>query len=261
MTVKKEINDVLDDARKRLKSSMKPTENKPTIPKKPTDDDSKELLDHLISAHAVKQKIIETFDDENVIGAFFIDELLHMDIDLMILNYLDPSILILGPMIDFGSVHPGDNRDEETRLLHRQKNKKAALERFLMIGCGVDIDAAMVKTHPDLFVRWTLSNIDKEKQTESLKPPMKFRKIAISLAKVMIEKDTWKRKLIILESLSPPNKGKEDGFQKFCLMMNESRIFSIASFLEFLTMSLEFLYLHYTKETLSSHQLIKLLDF
>ena len=60
----------------------------------------------------------------------------------------------------------------------------------------------MICTHPDLFVKWTLYNIENGKNMEKRKPSMKFRQKAASLAKMMIEKEAWKRQLIILENLS-----------------------------------------------------------
>ena len=60
----------------------------------------------------------------------------------------------------------------------------------------------MLMTHPDLFVKWTLHNIENGKNIQSTEPSMKFRQKAASLAKMMIEKEAWKRQLIILENLS-----------------------------------------------------------
>ena len=57
-------------------------------------------------------------------------------------------------------------------------------------------------THPDLFVKWTLHNIENGKNIQSTEPSMKFRQKAASLAKMMIEKEARKRQLIILENLS-----------------------------------------------------------
>ena len=56
-----------------------------------------------------------------------------MDMDLVILTYMDPSMLILGPMIDFGTPHPEDTRSEKTRKMERQNHKIKALERYLML--------------------------------------------------------------------------------------------------------------------------------
>ena len=56
-----------------------------------------------------------------------------MDMDLVILTYMDPSMLILGPMIDFGTPHPEDTRTEKTRKMERQNHKIKALERYLML--------------------------------------------------------------------------------------------------------------------------------
>ena len=58
---------------------------------------------------------------------------LGMDMDLVILTYMDPSMLILGPMIDFGTPHPEDTRTEKTRKMERQNHKIKALERYLML--------------------------------------------------------------------------------------------------------------------------------
>ena len=58
---------------------------------------------------------------------------LGMDMDLVILTYMDPSMLILGPMIDFGTPHPEDTRSEKTRKMERQNHKIKALERYLML--------------------------------------------------------------------------------------------------------------------------------
>ena len=46
---------------------------------------------------------------------------------------MDPSMLILGPMIDFGTPHPEDTRTEKTRKMERQNHKIKALERYLML--------------------------------------------------------------------------------------------------------------------------------
>ena len=56
-----------------------------------------------------------------------------MDVDIVVLTYSDPSILILGPRKDFGSPHPNDKRDEKTRNMERQNHKTTALDRFLGI--------------------------------------------------------------------------------------------------------------------------------
>ena len=67
---------------------------------------------------------------------------------------------------------------------------------------GIEIDSSMILTHPDLFVKWTLYNIESGKNIPSTKPSMKFRQKAGTLAKMMIEKEAWKRQLVILENLS-----------------------------------------------------------
>ena len=71
-----------------------------------------------------------------------------------------------------------------------------------MFFSGIEIDSSMILTHPDLFVKWTLYNIESGKNIPSTKPSMKFRQKAGELAKMMIEKEAWKRQLVILENLS-----------------------------------------------------------
>ena len=81
------------------------------------------------------------------------------------------------------------------------------IQAFLLSIClvffsGIEIDSSMILTHPDLFVKWTLYNIESGKNIPSTKPSMKFRQKAGTLAKMMIEKEAWKRQLVILENLS-----------------------------------------------------------
>ena len=71
-----------------------------------------------------------------------------------------------------------------------------------MIGCGIDIVSAMVLTHPVLFEKWTKISLEKKKVIENIKVSLKFRDKAKTLAKLMIEKNAWKRQLVILENLS-----------------------------------------------------------
>ena len=72
----------------------------------------------------------------------------------------------------------------------------------MFVFSGIEIDSSMILTHPDLFVKWTLYNIESGKNIPSTKPSMKFRQKAGELAKMMIEKEAWKRQLVILENLS-----------------------------------------------------------
>ena len=60
----------------------------------------------------------------------------------------------------------------------------------------------MIITHCDLFVKWTLYNIESGKNISSIKPSAKFRQKAGTLANLMIEKEAWKRQLTILQNLS-----------------------------------------------------------
>ena len=73
---------------------------------------------------------------------------------------------------------------------------------YFFVFSGIEIDSSMILTHPDLFVKWTLYNIESGKNIPSTKPSMKFRQKAGTLAKMMIEKEAWKRQLVILENLS-----------------------------------------------------------
>ena len=73
---------------------------------------------------------------------------------------------------------------------------------YFFVFSGIEIDSSMILTHPDLFVKWTLYNIESGKNIPSTKPSMKFRQKAGELAKMMIEKEAWKRQLVILENLS-----------------------------------------------------------
>lgn len=61
---------------------------------------------HLESLNEVKKGMAARFGD-HIYQVYFTEELLKMDVDLLVLNYLDPSMLILGPMIDFGTPPPG----------------------------------------------------------------------------------------------------------------------------------------------------------
>ena len=62
---------------------------------------------------------------------------------------MDPSMLILGPMIDFGTPHPEDTRPEKTRKMERQNHKIKALERYLML-------ARFVKKSCQITTFWTI---------------------------------------------------------------------------------------------------------
>ena len=90
----------------------------------------------------------------------------------------------------------------------------------------------MILTHPDLFVKWTLYNIESGKNIPSTKPSMKFRQKAGILAKMMIEKEAWKRQLVILENLSCET-GKKTNF--FVKLQRPISIFSpLNRFISFL---------------------------
>ena len=105
----------------------------PKTPPKPSGVKSRNLVKHFTSANKCKKEMIEKHFKNEIFQAYFIDELLVMDIELAILIYMDPSMLILGPMKDFGTPHPDDKRNEKTRKMERQDNKDKALERFLML--------------------------------------------------------------------------------------------------------------------------------
>ena len=105
----------------------------PKTPPKPSDFESQMLVEHFTSANKCKREMIDKHFKNEIFQAYFIDELLAMDTELVILTYMDPSMLILGPMMDFGTPHPDDKRNEETRKIERQDNKDKALERFLML--------------------------------------------------------------------------------------------------------------------------------
>jgi len=174
----------------------------PKTPPKPTDCRSLKLVEHLTSAHKFKEQMIEKNFDNQVFQAYFTDELLGMDVDIVVLIYTDPSMLILGPMSDFGSPHPNEKRDEKTRKMERQNHKIKALERFQMLASGVEVDSSMAMTHPNLFVKWIVHNIENGKTIPSIKPSKEFRKKAGTLAQMMVEKEAWKHQLIILENFS-----------------------------------------------------------
>lgn len=169
--------------------------------KKPRCNKVEKYQIHLESLKKVKEEIIDKFES-NIYQVFFLEELLAMDCDLMILNYANPSMLILGHSRDFGERPPDDPRNDDQRLKARVESRKSALDRFLMIGCGVDVGSAMVMTHPILFEKWTTANLAKKRSMETMRPTFKFRIMAGRLAKMMIEKDALKRQLIILGNLS-----------------------------------------------------------
>ena len=86
----------------------------PNVPNKPVDKNSIELIKHLTSAQLTKKNIMEDFKNE-LFGSFFVEELLQMDVELMILNYSDPNFFIIGELLDFGTKHPQDFRNVDTR--------------------------------------------------------------------------------------------------------------------------------------------------
>ena len=174
----------------------------PKTPPKPSDCGSRKLAEHLTSAHKFKDQMIEKIFDNEIYQGYFTEEIFGMDIDIAVLIYLDPSMLILGPMMDFGLPHPNDKRDEENRKIERQINRIKAMERFLMIASGVEVECILAMTNPNLFVKWTLHNIENERNIPSMIPSRKMMEKAATLAKMMVEKEAWKQQLIILENFS-----------------------------------------------------------
>ena len=180
----------------------------PKTPPKPSNCVSRKLMEHLTSAHKYKENMIEKIFNNKVYQAYFYEEVVGMDVDVAVLIYLDPSMLILGPMMDFGSPHPNDKRDEETRKMERQISRIKAMERFLMIASGVEVECILAMTNPNLFVKWTLFNVENERKIPSMIPSRIMMQKAATLAKMMVEREAWKQQLIILENL---NKGTDIG--------------------------------------------------
>merc|ERR1712083_932242 len=92
----------------------------------------------------------------------------------------------------------------------RQINRIKAMERFLMIASGVEVECILAMIDRNLFVKWTLHNVENLRNIPSMVPSKKMMRKAAILAKMMVENEAWKQQLIILEKFTQMN--EDSGF-------------------------------------------------